>query len=339
MNDSRVRLAIIGATGYTALEAARLAIRHPSIDLVAVTSRGDHGKPLAAVHPSLGEWTDITLEAFDSHRLSERVDAAFVCLPHAASAETVDQLLNVGLRVVDFSADFRLSDLSLYERTYDVTHPCPERIASVPYGMPEFFADEIAKADLVANPGCYPTSAILPLAPLLSDQLIEADDIIIDSKSGVSGAGRSAKLATLYGETNESMKAYAIGTHRHRPEIEDLLKRIASVSTKVIFTPHLVPMFRGILSTIYVRPKATTPEHIRAKWRSVFAGSFVKVVDQSPATADVASSNRVHLAADESGDRIVITSAIDNLGKGASWAAVQNLNVMYGMNPSTGLIG
>jgi N-acetyl-gamma-glutamyl-phosphate reductase len=207
------------------------------------------------------------------------------------------------------------------------------------YGLPEFFRDSIRDADIVANPGCYPTSAILPLAPLAQSELIETSDIIIDSKSGVSGAGRTPKLGTLYCEANESISAYAVAGHRHQPEIADLVRRISGRPIEVLFTPHLTPMDRGILSTIYVRPKRSTAADVMACWRQEFTDSpFVTVVDRLPATKHVSGTNAVHLTARDAGDRIILISAIDNLVKGASGAAIQNMNVMFGRDETAGLI-
>ena len=261
------------------------------------------------------------------------------CLPHGASAETVRQLAGAGTRVIDFSADFRLSSLEVYESWYQVKHPWPEMFGQVVYGMPEFFAESIRSADIVANPGCYPTSAILPLAPLLKAGLIAATDLIVDSKSGVSGAGRSAKVATLYCETNESIAAYAVGSHRHGPEIDDLVQRISGTAVQVTFTPHVTPMDRGILSTIYA--KATSPDaidEIMETLRSAYADCpFVNVVDHLPSTKHVAGTNFVQMTARESGGHIVLVCAIDNLAKGASGAAIQNMNVMFDVDQRTGL--
>ena len=212
-------------------------MQHPHATVVAATSRADAGKSLAEIHPSLARRCDVTVEELDASRLASRCDVAMCCLPHGASAETVHQLVGQGLRVIDFSADFRLSSVELYQKWYGVEHPWPERVGITAYGMPEFFADQIRDADVVANPGCYPTSAILPLAPLVQAGLIETGDIIIDSKSGVSGAGRSAKVATLYCETNESISPYSIGVHRHQPEIDDLVHRISGQRISTLFAP------------------------------------------------------------------------------------------------------
>ncbi|MEM1069971.1 MAG: N-acetyl-gamma-glutamyl-phosphate reductase [Planctomycetota bacterium] len=334
---SEIRVGVVGSTGYTALELARLLMVHPNATLVAATSRGDAGKPLSQVHPCLAGRTQVVIETLDPSSLADRCDVVMCCLPHGASAATVRQLVDVGLRVVDFSADFRLSSVDVYQKWYNVEHPWPERVGNTAYGMPEFFSDEIRKADVVANPGCYPTSAILPLAPLLRHDVIDPSDIIIDAKSGVSGAGRSAKVATLFCETNESIGAYAVGSHRHQPEIDDLIHRISGTSVSTLFTPHLTPMDRGILSTIYVRGGGGATAVMEC-WKTSFADSaFVNVVDHLPATKHVSGTNFVQISARDAGERIVLLSAIDNLSKGASGAAIQNMNVMFGLSETAGL--
>lgn len=338
----KVRVGIVGATGYTALEAARLLMRHRSAELVAATSRGECGARLADYHPSLQGLTDVVIDAFDPADLASRCDLVLSCLPHAASATTCQVLLEQGVRVIDLSADFRLARLADYEEWYG-QHPWPDRLGATVYGLPEFFADEIREADLVANPGCYPTSAILPLGPLLEADLIDPDEIIVDSKSGVSGAGRGPKLSNLYCEANESITAYAVGEHRHQPEIVDLLDRVSGRRPQIVFTPHLTPMDRGILSTIYVRPRAESVGQavgeVRACWEGRYAGcAFVRPVDGLPSTKHVSGSNFAHLAVRASGPRLVLVSVIDNLGKGAAGAAVQNMNVMFGIEETEGLI-
>jgi N-acetyl-gamma-glutamyl-phosphate reductase len=333
-----IRVGIVGATGYTALEVARLLLHHPQAELVAATSRSDAGKQLAAVHPLLTGRCDVTIETLDAKRLARQCDVVMCCLPHGASAATVRELVRHDLRVIDFSADFRLSNQQLYEKWYDVEHPWPERIGKTVYGMPEFFAEAIRDADIVANPGCYPTSAIVPLAPLVEADMIAADDIIIDSKSGVSGGGRSAKVAMLYCETNESISAYAIGSHRHQPEINDLVHRISGREINVLFAPHLTPMDRGILSTIYVRPSSITASDVMRLWQQRYASCpFVKPVEHLPATKHVAGTNFVQMTARDCGDRIVLVCAIDNLTKGASGAAIHNMNVMFSLEETMGL--
>lgn len=345
-----LRVALIGSTGYTALEVARLLLNHREAELTVATSRSDEGKPLSEIHPSLAGRCDLKLQPFDPDSIAKHADVAMCCLPHGASAQSVRDLAEAGLRVVDFSADFRLSTVALYEKWYGVDHPWPERVGNVVYGMPEFFADAISRADIVANPGCYPTSAIMPLAPLVKADLIEPHDIIVDSKSGVSGAGRSPKLGTLYCEANESIAAYSIASHRHGPEMQDLIHRIAGREVSVLFTPHLTPMDRGILSTIYARPTAragTDNDAIAASLtktlREAYAAEpFVHVVDHLPATKHVVMTNHVQMTLRVCGEgdspkRVILVCAIDNLSKGASGAAIQNMNVMFGLDQETGL--
>ncbi|TWU37153.1 N-acetyl-gamma-glutamyl-phosphate reductase [Novipirellula artificiosorum] len=339
-----IQVGIVGATGYTALEVARLLLSHPEATLVAATSRADAGKPLSAVHPSLSGRCDVVIETLDADEIAKKCDVVMCCLPHGASAETCKQLVEAGTRVVDFSADFRLSNRELYEKWYGVTHPWPERIGKTPYGLPEFYADEIRSSDLVANPGCYPTSVILPLQPLLHSDMIEATDIIVDSKSGVSGAGRSPKLGTLYCEVNDSIAAYGVGSHRHQPEMVDILHRAAGTLPSILFTPHLTPMDRGILSTIYVKPKTDAgggkvhAKQLIETWQKRYRDCpFLVPTDALPATKHVAGTNYVHMTARDAADRIVIVCAIDNLTKGASGAAIQNMNVMFGVNEGLGL--
>lgn len=347
-----LRVALIGSTGYTALEVARLLLAHPRAELTVATSRSDEGKPLSEIHPSLAGRCETRLQSFDPDAIVKQADVAMCCLPHGASAQSVKELAESGLRVIDFSADFRLSSVELYEHWYGVTHPWPARVGNVVYGMPEFFADQIASADVVANPGCYPTSAIMPLAPLVKAGLIQTHDIIVDSKSGVSGAGRSPKLGTLYCEANEQIAAYSVASHRHGPEMQDLIHRISGSEVEVLFTPHLTPMDRGILSTLYARPTdaaGSTPEAIRnelmATLRQTYHSEpFIHVVDHLPSTKHVAMTNHVQMTVRVSGTddqpgRVILVCAIDNLTKGASGAAVQNMNVMFGMKQDAGLSG
>lgn len=334
-----VRVGILGATGYTAYEALRLLLRHPKATVTCVTSRQDEGRPIADVHPRLTAQTDLCLSPPDIDTLAQNCDLVFCCLPHGASAATVRQLRDAQCKVIDFSADFRLSCSNEYEKWYEVQHPWPEQVGQTVYGLPELFADQIHGADLVANPGCYPTSAILPLAPLVQAGVIDSSDVIVDSKSGVSGAGRAPKLATLYCETNESIAPYAIGSHRHQPEIGDIVNRFAGTRPNVLFSPHLTPMDRGILSTIYVRPIDADPDRVTEIWLDAYGNQpFIRIVDHLPATKHVSGTNFVDLAVRAAGDRLVLVSAIDNLIKGASGAAVQNMNCVYGWDQTLGLI-
>ena len=333
-------VAILGATGYTAYEAIKILLRHPDVEIVAATSRTEAGRPIASVHPALTNRLDLVVESLSPEEVGERADCVFSCLPHKASAMQIPAILGAGAKVVDFSADYRLDSADVFTQWYEVEHPDPERLGKVPYGLPELFRESIIPADLVANPGCYPTSAILALAPLMRAGLIERDDLIIDSKSGVSGAGRTPKLVNLYPECNESIMAYGIGTHRHRPEIEQILGSTSGGDVSVIFTPHLVPMDRGILTTAYARPigapsEADLFDTLRAAYKDE---PFVRVVEHLPATKHVANTNFCDVSVRVVGGRVLTVSAIDNLIKGASGAAVQNFNLMFGYEETTALL-
>ena len=335
-----ITVAVLGATGYTALEAIKILLRHPEARIVAVTSRQEGNTPVSSVHPSLVGRLDLPLEDLSPEELGERADCVFSCLPHCASAEIIPRVLAAGARVVDFSADYRLDDAATYLEWYGHEHPDAARLGSTVYGLPELFRERIVGAPLVANPGCYSTSAILPLAPLVKCGLVETSDIIIDSKSGVSGAGRSPKLMTHFPECNESMSAYNVGRHRHTPEIEQIIARFAGVRPEVIFTPQLAPMDRGILSTIYARPKRpTTDAEVLAILREAYSGErFVRVVDHLPGTKDTVDTNFVDITARVVRGRVLLISCLDNLVKGAAGAAVQNFNVVHGLPEATGLL-
>lgn len=333
------RIAILGATGYTALELIKLLLRHPQASIVAVTSR-QSGEPISSVHPQLFGRLNLNLENLDAAEIAERAECVFSCLPHAASAESVAPLVDAGVKVVDFSADYRLRDVATYEQWYGGSHPDPDRVGITPYGLPEWFREEIVASSLVANPGCYPTSAILALAPLLKENLISPQGIIVDSKSGVSGAGRSPKLGTHFPECNESISAYGVGSHRHQPEISQILGLISGSTPEVIFTPHLIPMNRGILSTAYSVPlgRPTQKDLLDAFHAAYDDCPFVRVVEHLPHTRDVIHTNYCDVTARVVGDRIVTISCEDNLLKGASGAAVQNFNLMFGHPETIGLL-
>jgi len=337
---STIRVGILGATGYTALELMKLLLRHPHVELTALTSRQEDEPLVGDVHPALVSRVNLRMENLAPADLAKRADCVFSCLPHAASAAVVAQLLEAGCRVVDFSADYRLNDIDVYEKWYQTKHPDAQRVGKVVYGLPELFGDKIGDARLVANPGCYPTSAILALAPLLKAGLMDPDDIIIDSKSGISGAGKGLSLATHYPECNESIAAYAVGSHRHTPEIEQVLSTAGGKQVDVVFTPHLTPMNRGILTTAYGRPigDVTEPQLLETM-RTFYAGKpFVRVIDQLPSTRSVSGTNYCDVTVRIVKGRIVTISVIDNLIKGASGAAVQNFNIMYGFDETTALV-
>jgi N-acetyl-gamma-glutamyl-phosphate reductase len=334
-----ITVAILGATGYTALEAIKLLLRHPDAKIVAVTSRQEGRPPISTIHPSLVGRLELPLEDLGPDDVGKRADCVFSCLPHCASAEIVPQVLAAGAKVIDFSADYRLDDAATYLEWYGHEHLDAARLGATVYGLPELFRSRIAGASLVANPGCYSTSAILPLAPLVKSGLFHLDDVIIDSKSGVSGAGRSPKLMTHFPECNESMSAYNVGRHRHTPEIEQVIGRHAGARPEVIFTPQLAPMDRGILSTIYVRPKLTMAEaDVMKLLRDAYAGErFVRVVDHLPATKDTVDTNFCDITARVVRGRVLLISCLDNLVKGAAGAAVQNFNCVFGLPETAGL--
>jgi N-acetyl-gamma-glutamyl-phosphate reductase len=334
-----IRVAVLGASGYAARELLRLLLGHPDAKITALASRQEGEPHIGDVHPSLRGRLDLRLENLSPQQIAERADCAFSCLPHAASAEVVMPLLAAGCRVVDLSADYRLDDPAIYAKWYDHTHPDPARLAETVYGLPEFYRERIRSAKLVANPGCYPTSAILPLAPLLRAKLISPDGIIVDSKSGISGGGRNPKPQFHFPEANENFSAYGVGTHRHTPEIDQVLSDVGGAAINVIFTPHLVPMDRGILTTAYSTPApGVDAAAVMKALRECYAGEpFVRVVDGLPGAKDVAGTNYCDLTARLVRGRIITISVLDNLVKGAAGAAVQNFNLMYGLPETTAL--
>ncbi len=340
MTMPKVKVAILGGSGYTAVELMKLLLRHPQAEIVAVTSRQEPGKPVSADHPVLFGRLDLPMERFDPDQLKAKgVTCVFGCLPHGASAEAVAPLLDRGLRVVDLSADYRLKDPLEYEQWYGHPHPDVKNLEHAVYGLPEFYRERIRTARLVANPGCYPQTAILGLAPLVREDLIDRQTIIVDSKSGVSGAGRTPKLTTLFAECNENFSAYSVGVHRHTPEIERALERVGGGRFSVLFTPHLTPMDRGIFSTIYATPKHPVVEaDLLELFRRTYAAEpFVRVRQALPTTKDTAHTNFVDLAVRCVRGRIVVLAAEDNLVRGASGVAVQNFNIMHGFDERLGL--
>jgi N-acetyl-gamma-glutamyl-phosphate reductase len=335
-----VRVAILGASGYSALELVKLLLRHPQVQITALTTRSTDAKHVSEVHPSLAGRLDLRLENLSPSQVGERADCVFCCLPHGASAAAVAELLPRGKKVIDLSADYRLNDAAEYEQWYGVRHPDAARMPTTVYGLPEIYRERIQRAELVANPGCYPTSAILALAPLLRAGAILPKGIIIDSKSGVSGGGREPKPAFHYPECNESVSAYGVGTHRHMPEIDQVLTDVADAEVKVVFTPHLIPMDRGILSTCYAESTGEFGgESLLDVFRAFYKDEpFVRASHALPATKHVSGTNFCDITVRSVRGRVVVISAIDNLVKGASGAAVQNFNLMYGFTETTALL-
>lgn len=334
------RVAILGATGYTALETIRLLLRNRQVEITAATTRQDGAPSISSIHPSLTGRLDLRCEELNPSQISERADFAFCCLPHGASASVIPQLLAAGLRVIDLSADYRLSDAAVYRQWYGLEHADPARLGTTVYGLPEIYGDQIASQQLVANPGCYTSASILALAPLLTQRLVDPTGIIIDAKSGASGAGRAAKQNVLYCEVNESLAAYGVGKHRHQPEIEQVLSDISNQVVDVVFTPHLVPMDRGILVTIYAQPTGSQSEsELLQAMRKYYDGkNFVHVVEHLPATKDVKDTNYVHITVRRTKGVLTVIAVLDNLIKGAAGVAVQNFNLMAGYPEATGLI-
>ncbi len=333
------RVAILGGTGYTALELLKILLRHPHAQVTALTSRTETSH-VCDVHPSLAGRLDLKLENLSPGQLAERADVVFGCLPHVASMETVPGLLAAGLKVIDLSADYRLTDAAVYETWYGHAHTDAGRLQSTVYGLPELFGDQIKGQSLIANPGCYTSTSILALAPLLCGGFIKPTGIIIDAKSGVSGAGRTPKQNILFAECNESLAAYSVGTHRHQPEIEQVLSDVSGKNVDVIFTPHLTPMDRGIEATIYAVPKKSASQaDLLSACREFYRGKpFVRVIDRIPATKDSAYTNYFDMTIRVVKDRVVILACLDNLIKGASGVAVQNLNLLCGYPETTGLV-
>jgi N-acetyl-gamma-glutamyl-phosphate reductase len=338
---TKARIAILGASGYTGVELQRLLAQHPHAEIVALTADRQAGKSIGAVFPHLAvrklpDLVTIGEVAWD------KIDIVFCCLPHGTTQEVIAGLPK-HLRILDLSADFRLADPATYAEWYGHEHRAVDLQRDAVYGLTEINRQSIAKARLVAVPGCYPTGSQLPLIPLLTAGLIDADDIVIDAKSGVSGAGRAAKEGSLFCEVTEGIAAYGVAHHRHMPEIDQGLSRAAGRPVTVSFTPHLMPMNRGILSTIYVRTqKGATANDLRATLEQAYEGEpFVHVLPAGrvPSTHDVRGSNLalIGLAQDRLPGRVILISAIDNLVKGASGQAVQDMNAMLGLPETTGL--
>ena len=347
-----VRVAVAGASGYTGAELLRLLSQHPHVTLTAVTSEKSAGVAVSSVYPHLQNVINLSFEALAPEALAERADVLFLALPHTKSMAPVAACMKAGKRVIDLSADFRLKDPQSYQTWYQTPHMHPDLIARAVYGLPELHRSAIAQARLVASPGCYPTAAILQLAPLLAHDLIVPDTIVIDAKSGVSGAGRSPALPYHFPEAHESLEPYKIGQHRHIPEIEQELSGLAKKHHRggtgperpvvVAFTPHLVPMNRGILSTAYARGKEPLDiVELRALYRDFYKGEqFIRLLENAmPNPRHVRGANYCDLAVhiDSRAGWIVTVSAIDNLIKGAAGQAIQAMNLMLGFPEPTGL--
>jgi N-acetyl-gamma-glutamyl-phosphate reductase len=335
-----IKVGIVGATGYTGVELLRFLALHPEAELRVVTSRADAGTPVSALFPNLRKYVDLAFSAPSMDSLSA-CDVVFFATPNGTAMTMTGELLKAGVKVIDLSADFRIKDVKVWEHWYRMTHACPELLDEAVYGLCEINRAAITKARLVANPGCYPTAVQLGFLPLLRAGVIDPGSLIADCKSGVSGAGRKAELGILHCEVSESFKAYAIGGHRHLPEIKQGLDLVSKTPVGLTFMPHLVPMIRGIQASLYARLSDT-----RVDLQQLFEDSyrhepFVDVLPagQSPETRSVRGSNHCQLAVcrPQGGDTVVVFAVEDNLVKGAAGQAVQNMNLMFGVPETTGL--
>jgi N-acetyl-gamma-glutamyl-phosphate reductase len=337
-----IRIGIVGATGYAGAELVRILSGHPDVSLTVLTSRQYAGQAFENIYPAFKGLIGLNCEAYDADQICGQTDVIFLALPHKLPMAFAPDLLKNGKKVIDLSADFRFSDPAKYEAVYQ-PHTSKELFSQSVYGLSEVFTDQIKKADLIGNPGCYPTSVILPLYPLLKADLIDVTTIIADSKSGASGAGRSLSLTTHISEITESFKAYKVTGHRHKPEMDEVLTGVAGQSVDITFIPHLLPMSRGMESTIYASlKKDVTPEEIYHCLSSVYADCpFIRLYDHGIATdtANVRGTNfcDIGFVLEKGKKRIVMMSVIDNLVKGAAGQAVQNMNLMLGLDETAGL--
>ena len=336
-----LNVGIINVTGYSGMELARILSRHPEVNLVSVTGRSAVGKKINEILPHLND-IDLTIES----SISGSLDFVFSALPNVFSAEALKEVISSGIKAIDIAADFRLNDLDLYEKWYESKHPCPEFIPESVYGLPELYRSQISQTKLVANPGCYPTASILGLAPALNSQII-TNDIIIDAKSGVSGAGRGLSLKTHFNEVDESVSAYGLDGHRHMPEIQQELSLISNNEINVTFIPHLIPMNRGILATIYApisdsfkKNNDDLENSISTIYKDYYKDEpFVNIQENPPSTKHTLGSNYCHIfpTVDYNKNNLVVISCIDNLVKGAAGQAVQNMNIMCGIPEGSGI--
>ena len=335
-----IKVGIVGATGYTGVELLRLLAQHPKVELTVITSRSEAGLPVADLFPNLRGHVDLVFSEPDVKVLSA-CDVVFFATPHGVAMNMAAQLVKQNTRVIDLGADFRIRDAKLWEQWYGMAHTEPEILSQAVYGLPEVNRDAIKSAQLIACPGCYPTAVQLGLLPLIEQGLVDCEHLIADAKSGVSGAGRKANVGALLGETSESMKAYAVAGHRHLPEIIQGLSAVAGKDVGLTFVPHLTPMIRGIHATLYGKLNSSG-EALQALYEKRYANEpFVDVLPAGshPETRSVKGINmcRIALHVPQGGDTVVVLSVIDNLVKGASGQAIQNMNLMFGFAETAGL--
>lgn len=343
MANKKIKVGIVGGTGYTGVELLRLLAVHPQVELAVITSRGEAGMPVADMFPSLRGYVDLIFTDPASANLGT-CDVVFFATPHGVAMSQAQALLAAGIKVIDLAADFRLQDIAMFEKWYKLPHSCPDILKNAVYGIPELYRQQIKTAQVIGNPGCYPTTVILGLAPLLEQGLIDfSAPIVADSKSGVSGAGRKAEIGTLFAEASDNLKAYGVAGHRHHPEIHAQLTRLADDKLDLIFVPHLIPMIRGMLSTIYVKLTAKgNSTDLQALYEKRYEQErFVDVLPAGslPETRSVRGANNLRIALHKQTDTGYLTLLVvqDNLVKGAAGQAVQNMNIMFGFDEAAGL--
>jgi len=340
---SKIKIGIIGGTGYTGVELLRLLLVHPNVDVVLITSRSEAGRAVSDLFPSLRGFTDLAFSKPEASSFNA-CDLVFSATPNGIAMKHARELVSNDVKLIDLAADFRIKDISVWEQWYGMTHACPELVETAVYGLPEVHREKIKEATVVANPGCYPTATTLGFLPLVENGLIDLADLVADTKSGVTGAGRAASVANLYSEVNDSFKAYAVAGHRHHPEISQNLSSVAKEEVALTFVPHLTPMLRGIHATLYANLlDASQPiEEIQSAFELRYKNEpFVDVMPlgSHPDTRSVKTSNTCRMALHKAGGsgKLVVLSVIDNLTKGAAGQAVQNMNIMYSFDETTGL--
>ncbi|HEG44300.1 MAG TPA: N-acetyl-gamma-glutamyl-phosphate reductase [Phycisphaerales bacterium] len=334
-----IRVAIIGATGYTGVEAIEIILRHPEAEISYLTALPEECGHIEEIFPQLTGRCDVEVEPLDLAKLSESAGVALCCLPHKVSMGFVPKLLATGVKVIDFSADYRIKDVAVYEKFYQ-EHTDTKNLAKAAFGLPELFRESIVGADLVANPGCYPTVSMLAIAPLLAEGLIETKGIIVNSVTGVSGGGKNPSPVFHYPAMNENILPYGIGCHRHMPEMEQIASDVAGEKVELLFQPHVGPFDRGILSSVYCDPKKEMSQKELSDLYNDFYGSeqFVQVLGKAPAVKNVAGSNYCHVFPTVAKGKIICFGVIDNLIKGASGQAIQNMNIIFGIEETMGLV-
>jgi len=334
-----IKVALIGGSGYTGFEGIRILKRHRAAELVGIYGPAEEVGPITGFYPLLSRTVEMDQQLYDAAQVAEKADVALLCVPHKVAMSYVPALRDAGVRVIDWSADYRLHDRAVYEKWY-CPHTDPDRLTEAVYGLPEYFAGQIATAGLIANPGCYPTCALLPLIPVIKAGMIEPTGIVVNAISGVSGAGRKAAPAFHFPHRNENFEPYAPGLHRHMPEMDQVLTDTTGVESRVLFVPHLCPMDRGMLCSIYARPaRQVTADEVVEVLQAAYADApFVRVrTDILPATRYVSTTNFCDVAARVERGQVILFSALDNLLKGASGQAIQNMNIMFGLEETMGL--